>query len=96
MEMVVMEFRFAKESCIFLHFSYWLVWLDFFLEQSRLRLLYIKRIFTDGSFSSQYLSKIQLWITVDDYSFIVVDGTIDLKKNRFLENSWLKVAINWL
>jgi hypothetical protein len=25
--------------------------------------------------------------------FVVVDGTIDSKKNRFLKNSWLKVAL---
>jgi hypothetical protein len=36
--------------------------------------MFVHRIFTEGIFSSQYLTnELQLWTTVDDYSFVVVE-----------------------
>ena len=100
MEMVQLQWNFASAKEI-LHIFYTfalacLAWIFFRAKSITDAVLYIKRIFTEGNFSSQYLTnerynyELLLMIAL----FVVVEWN-----NRFKEeplsgkNSWLKVAL---
>ncbi|MEZ7503839.1 MBOAT family protein [Flavobacterium sp. Arc2] len=100
MEMVQLQWNFASAKEI-LHIFYTFVlaclaWIFFRAKSITDAFLYIKRIFTDGSFSSQYLSneRYNYELLLMIILFIVVEWN-----NRFKEeplsgkNSWLKVAL---
>jgi D-alanyl-lipoteichoic acid acyltransferase DltB (MBOAT superfamily) len=99
-EMVQLKWNFASAKEVFHIFITFLLaclaWIFFRAKSITEAVLYIKRIFTDGSFSSQYLSnerynyELLLMIVL----FIVVEWN-----NRFKEepisgkNSWLKLSL---